>query len=141
MRCNGHGTIYVDGTFRHNTTSATEVWTEDLSPDASLIAVRCLKVREGALGYYAGLVAAFSNGLVSGTDWKCSDGVGENWYNTGANDSQWDNAEVQTIPTPYGGAKPNFPTDASWIWSTNTNRYDRGEPATHCRRRIGITKL
>lgn len=127
VRCNDQASIYIDGEFRHNTTSDREVWTGDLPWNASLIAVSCLNT-----GYYGGLTAAFSNGLIMGDDWQCANMVDNDWYMPTYNDRLWKNA----IPSNLQTTLLNFPFYAKWMWSED-GRYTTGG-TTQCRGKIGI---
>lgn len=140
MRCNNQASIYIDGEFRHSTTSATEVWTGDLPWGASLISVSCRNTWR-----YGGLTAAFSNGLVIGEDWQCADEVESDWYMPTYNVSLWENAvAIQSNWQNGVGTLLNFPSYAKWMWSGGSYYYVHSihqARTTHCRGTIGIDIL
>ena len=134
VRCNDQATVYIDGKLVGNTTEKTEIWAGDVPKNASTVAIKCENTAA-----YGGLIASFSNGLITGGDWKCAAYVpGMSWTETSFDDTEWGGATEQgstyRIDTQTG-LTPNFPDHIPWIWTSGRTFSSRG--TTHCRRQIG----
>ena len=134
VRCNDQATVYIDGKLMGTTIEKTEIWTGDVPNNASTVAIKCENTAD-----YGGLIASFSNGLITDGDWKCAkDVTGMSWIEISYDDSHWPGAEVlhsvyrQDL---YTGFTPNFPDYIPWIWMDDFSPAKTG--AIFCRRQLG----
>ena len=130
MRCDDGAIIYINATEVGRTSNSSHVWSQDVTANASTIAIYCNNT-----GGIAGLIASFSNGLTTDNTWRCSHIRVDGWYDENFDDSDWEGAYVMQANDGSGTAWQNdngFPDNAKWIWGssdlvTNSASYCRGK--------------
>lgn len=126
VRCDDRGEVYVDGKFVGSTSLWTEVWKSSITQDATVFAVKCLNnIGPG------GLIASFSNGIVSNRHWKCGYSEGKGWREIGFDDSAWNYAEEIKSDSYESEKQSGFSPQTEWIWVAGTGQVEFRE--MYCR--------
>jgi hypothetical protein len=80
----------------------------------------------------AAFIGKFGNTVTKPSDWKCSTQSEAGWNKNNFDDSKWANAksygknqDSNIWRSVGGGARPNIPGDAEWLWTSNNENHDR----------------
>ncbi|ESO94422.1 hypothetical protein LOTGIDRAFT_175420 [Lottia gigantea] len=82
-------------------------------------------------GVIAGIRGSFSNGVVTDSSWRCSTSDDEGWKELGFDDSNWQDATIQTH-SDWGNKPTSIASEAKWIWTAG----DFTDRHVFCRRRL-----
>ena len=119
-RADDSADIYWNGVFLKKITSPFEISEVAIPDNTSLLAVRGVDT-----GGVAGFIIKLSNGLVTGTHWRCSNTEHNNWYKRSYSDDDWQPAITIHWPSNWGsiGLDP-----AKFIWAKENTHvvYCRG---------------
>lgn len=66
-----------------------------------------------------GILASFSNGIVTDGSWRCADSTSCNWTSNDCSNVTWENASVVTnsvYSTPHRRSTSEIASNAQWIW-------------------------
>lgn len=117
VRCDDEGAVFLDGKFAGSTSYFTEIWKSSLARNTMVMAVKC-KNNYGP----GGLLASFSNGIVSNRHWKCGNSE-ISCTDIDFDDSVWKDArEIMSIQYDLE-KKSAFPPEAKWIWVDGDNHH------------------
>ena len=131
--------IYVDGVSQRLPADpkgwrGTKELKVSIRKGGTIIAVTC-----SHYGDRAGFIASDSSGyLLTGTSWKCTKVLYENWQQPIFDDSAWPAAYAfgNNGIGPYG-YRPQIRAGAQWIW-TLINRGPRADTHIYCRVRLAV---
>ncbi|ESO95290.1 hypothetical protein LOTGIDRAFT_160410 [Lottia gigantea] len=126
VTCDNIGEFFVDGQVVASSND-WKVGSQVSFPDtAHVLAFDCLD--EGGIG---GIRGSFSSGMVTDSAWKCSTSDDEGWSGLGFDDSEWQNATIQTH-SQWGNEPTSISSEAKWIWTAG----DTADRHVFCRRRL-----
>lgn len=84
----------------------------------------------------AGILGSLSNGLVTNSDWKCSDGPfpGCKWMTQDFDDRMWPTAKEIVFHGPnWPTSVPGIVQGAKWIWIATGSGHLPQPPIAYCR--------
>ena len=80
----------------------------------------------------AAFIGTFGGVVTKPADWKCSLKSEPGWNTNSFDDSKWaaavsysKNQDSNIWRSVGGGARPNIPGDAQWLWTSDNNNHDR----------------
>jgi hypothetical protein len=128
MTCDNEFDLYVNGNKVGRGTSWTTTY--HFSPvvnPGDVIAVDGVD-----RGGPAAFIGVFGGKVTKPSEWKCSTKDAPGWNTNNFDDSSWANAVSYTRNqdgnvwrSVGGGARPNIPGDAEWLWTSNNDNHDR----------------
>jgi len=80
----------------------------------------------------AAFIGVFGGKVTKPSEWRCSTKESNGWTKNTFDDSAWSkpvsygrNQDNNIWRSVGGGARPNIPGDAEWLWTTDNNNHDR----------------
>ncbi|ESP05287.1 hypothetical protein LOTGIDRAFT_152117 [Lottia gigantea] len=126
VTCDNILKFFVDGQLEASSNDWQVASPVSFSDTAHVLAFDCLD--EGVI---AGIRGSFSNGVVTDSSWRCSTSADEGWKEIGFDDSNWQDATIQTH-TNWGANPTSIPSEAKWIWTAG----DTADTHVFCRLRL-----
>jgi hypothetical protein len=128
MTCDNEFDLYVNEKSIGRGTS----WTTTYNFNPTVAAGDVIALDGVDRGGPAAFIGKFGNTVTKPSDWKCSTQSEPGWNKNNFDDSKWataksygKNQDANIWRSVGGGARPNIPGDAEWLWTNNNENHDR----------------
>jgi hypothetical protein len=128
MTCDNEFDLYVNGA----KVGKGDTWTKTYEFNTVVNTGDVIAIDGVDKGGPAGFIGVFNGKITKPSDWKCSTQKSDNWNNNNFDDSKWSlatsygkNNQQNVWMSVGGGARPNIPNDAEWLWTNNNENHDR----------------
>jgi hypothetical protein len=128
MTCDNEFDLYVN---EKNVGRGTS-WTTTYNFNPTVAAGDVIALDGVDRGGPAAFIGKFGNTVTKPSDWKCSTQSEPGWNKNNFDDSKWataksygKNQDANIWRSVGGGARPNIPGDAEWLWTNNNENHDR----------------
>ena len=128
MTCDNEFDLYVN----ENKVGRGTVWTTTYHFNPAVAVGDVIALDGVDRGGPAAFIGKFGNTVTKPSDWKCSTQSEPGWNKNNFDDSKWataksygKNQDSNIWRSVGGGARPNIPGDAEWLWTSNNENHDR----------------